>query len=270
MSSSNRSAFTLIELLVVISIISLLIAILLPALSSARENAQALQCKVILRNMSMALYQYQEDNKHLYPPMHDNGFTVPGRFLVWHGHFLKDYFGLELTGPSAGSLRGSAVKCPSDTETIAKLSTYGAQWYGGGAQYNGSSWGGHHMRNEQGNVRVYQVNSDGTLNFDAGIFGNPSLRDTDPDNPYITEGKGQFDGGSLLGTKRIFHRGKMHTISVSLAVKEVDFSNVDPTTLNSRLFLDGSQEWQKVTNSGGNVLDWPYSDTLKVADALAY
>jgi prepilin-type N-terminal cleavage/methylation domain-containing protein len=59
----KKKAFTLIELLVVIAIIALLMAILMPALRLARDQAKALLCVTNLRNLSIAWLTYAQDHK---------------------------------------------------------------------------------------------------------------------------------------------------------------------------------------------------------------
>jgi len=62
-----RKGFTLIELLVVVSIIALLIAILLPALSSARYQANVTKCQVAVRSIGTVQISYAVDNKDFFP-----------------------------------------------------------------------------------------------------------------------------------------------------------------------------------------------------------
>jgi prepilin-type N-terminal cleavage/methylation domain-containing protein/prepilin-type processing-associated H-X9-DG protein len=69
--TNHANAFTLIELLVVISIISLLISILLPALGAARKAARAMQCLTLLKQMGAANHMYAADHRGWYIPLRE-------------------------------------------------------------------------------------------------------------------------------------------------------------------------------------------------------
>jgi prepilin-type N-terminal cleavage/methylation domain-containing protein len=63
MSRRPRRAFTLVELLVVIGIIAVLIAMLMPTLGRARENARRLRCLSNMRQLTLAWLGYAQNNK---------------------------------------------------------------------------------------------------------------------------------------------------------------------------------------------------------------
>ncbi|MEP0845837.1 MAG: prepilin-type N-terminal cleavage/methylation domain-containing protein, partial [Phycisphaerae bacterium] len=73
---SLRTGFTLIELLVVVAIIALLISILLPSLSRARDAARAAKCGVQLRSLGGGLQAYFSENEEWIPGVNTTGFPL--------------------------------------------------------------------------------------------------------------------------------------------------------------------------------------------------
>lgn len=112
---SHRNGFTLVELLVVISIIALLISILLPSLSKAREQAKAVKCAANLRAVGQGVAIYLAENNGVYPPSYtyptsktgginiiQANQSVPNGYLHW-SFFLY----------SGGRVGEEAFQCPN-------------------------------------------------------------------------------------------------------------------------------------------------------------
>jgi len=106
----DARAFTLIELLVVISVVALLMAMLLPALGRARNQARAVSCQANLRQWGVALNLYAQDNEgHLpqYPLFLIRGAAMTGQ--------EKDISGQGDT--FAGFYTQGIALCPSATKS---------------------------------------------------------------------------------------------------------------------------------------------------------
>lgn len=108
-------AFTLVELLVVIGIIAVLIAILLPALGRAREQARTVACLSNLRQIGLAMQSYINTNDNFLPPV-DMGLSGSGTQTVrgnWATLLVSGKHIQVPLQPVSGVDAASVFKCPA-------------------------------------------------------------------------------------------------------------------------------------------------------------
>jgi prepilin-type N-terminal cleavage/methylation domain-containing protein/prepilin-type processing-associated H-X9-DG protein len=125
----RRSGFTLVELLVVIAIIAILAALLLPALSRAKEQARKIGCMSNLKQLQLAWQTYATDYTDFVPPNFPGGRTYSWVWGTVVHELDSGWYPTDTTNSSAlvdpklsamGTYSGSSgvYKCPSDKSYI--------------------------------------------------------------------------------------------------------------------------------------------------------
>lgn len=103
--------FSLVELLVVIGIISVLLAILLPAMNRAREQARSVACMSNLRQIGIAMVMYSNDNRQRFPFHADIGGMHAADWIHWQASRDPQQSAI---ARYLGNFNPNVFRCPSD------------------------------------------------------------------------------------------------------------------------------------------------------------
>ena len=234
---TQKRGFTLVELLVVIAIIGVLVALLLPAVQSAREAARRSQCQNNLKQLGLAMHNFESSYKRIPHGSENSALWGPSALayllpVIEQGNVFDQMSQTITHGDvnsgiaqheAASTIRPKVFQCPSEINTfkgrVYGYTNYHTNW--GSWVRLGNTWDGPFRTNfipygsvpKMDAVRLGEI-TDGTSNTLAfgevanGVGGNPTQRDARRDC---------YDGGSKNQTTAVAARNAFLALNYQTA-----------------------------------------------------
>jgi prepilin-type N-terminal cleavage/methylation domain-containing protein len=252
MCTGKRKGFSLVELLVVISVISLVMAILLPVLDTARSQACGAICQSNLRQLFLANTGYTLENDDHYVPAAADIMSEKGGKWRWHGvrENSEEPFD-SLRGPLKGYLADGKVKeCPEGTDFASDGAWNDNFERGcGGYGYNRTYLGSRNWEDRQF-MTIEQMEKAGWETTRTLEVSNPAETLMFTDTAMCVEGSTLIEY-SFAEPPFYIYRGKPMTgfyLSPSIHFRHRDRAKVE--------WADGHSDSRRIADFGGtNVYD---------------
>lgn len=199
-----RHGFTLIESLVVIAIIAILVAIIVPAVQAAREAARSAQCKNNLKQIGLALQNYQDVNKYYPPstcvdadPVNNNTpggeWSIQARLLPFLDQANVtakiDFSASYRSQPEINTLRIPIYLCPSEARDEARGDASGPIHYPLNYGFNGGTWNVWDNATAKKGNGAFTPNSSFTpSNIEDGLTYTLAFSEVKTFTPYLRDG----------------------------------------------------------------------------------
>ena len=171
--TKHRTAFTLIELLVTVAIIAILAALLLPALSQAREKARQAVCMSNLKQIILGWQMYINDNEGCLPAYDTSEWGAAGANIRKWAFLIRNYINEpQIADAQWASFKSNGLlRCPSVKLTVNEVSytTYGMNQYAiGGDDYG--SYKGYRKESQIRSPSKQLVFTDSTYETQSGWY----------------------------------------------------------------------------------------------------
>lgn len=239
LTSGERAAFTLIELLVVIAIIAILAAMLLPALSRAKEAGRRIACLNNVRQLSLAAHMYVDDFQDHYPPRSETN-RWPNAIYSYYGNSVK------------------LLVCPSDRQSPPPVS------YGNSPSNNVAD----------ASPRSYFINGWNdyfqSSTDPEGLHDGDSMRATaiiHPSDTIVLGEKNSSDGDFYMD---VYENGGNDFSGVAEQSRHDSSGPGTRSGGSNYAFGDGSARYLKFSTSLDPLNLWCISDANRAADAIIY